>query len=285
VSTFRAFGIPLTTIGRPIDPRVPTNRAILILVASSFAFGSIAWGALGAPWSDALLRGLSLGGAVFFGWALARETDPDRAFSAFFAAVGAGAGTILLGNPHFLLVLWLLLSLRFVNRSTGVAPGVLDWGALYGLKLWLGFAAHWTIPLLTFPTLFFAGLNRLPRPLRVILPLVIPGAAVGYGIHHAWSFAPPLWGSVEVFVLAGVATGVIPVVASYRAVRSVGDRTGDPLVPHRVQWMLGWAAAAAITLTLSGTASLADIAPLWAALAGTTLGWVVDVTLRRRRAD
>jgi len=279
------YRIPLSTIGRPVDPRFPTNRAILILVGASLVGSASVLFAIGRPLSEALLRALSLAGAVFFAWALARETDPDRPGSAFLAAAGAAGGALLLGTPRFLLLLWVLLGLRVVNRSTGLSPGALDWVAIYGIKLWLGFSAHWTIPLLALPTLLFAGLRRFPVALRVGLPLALPAAAIAFGALHAWRFALPAPASVEFLLLLGVAVGVVPAIVSYRRVRSVGDRTGVPLEPHRVQWGLGWAVTAGAILTLSGTGTVGDLAPLWAALAGTGLGWVGETVFRRRRRE
>ncbi|MFC2077857.1 hypothetical protein ACFLTM_03520 [Candidatus Bipolaricaulota bacterium] len=276
---------PLSTIGRSIDFRIATNAGIGVLSVMTFAAGVILHLVRGGSVGPGLLSGLAWGGSVFLAWALARETDPDRSISAFFAAGGALAGVILLGNPHFLLLFWVLLGLRTVNRSTGEAPGPLDWVGLYGITLWLGFSAHWMVPLLTFPAVFFAGLRRFPLALRATLPLVLPASAVAYGILHSWRFTPPPWNGVEILVMAGGALCVIPVIASYREVESVGDRTGKPLIPRRVRWGLGWAAGAAIILTFSGAATVGGIAPLWAALVGSSVGWATDAVLRLIRHD
>ena len=275
--------IPLSTIGRPLDPRVRSNLAIIVVFFATLVGATVAFGLLGASWSVAARKALSLAGSVFFAWALARETDPDRPISAFFAATGAGVGAVLLGGPHFLLLVWFLLALRTINQSTGAPPGVLDWVGLYGIKLWLGYSAHWAIPMLSAPTLLFAGLQRLPKGLRIALPLVLPAATIGYGFAHRWRFELPTWPGAEALVLAAVAFATIPVIASYRKVRSVGDRTGAPLVPHRVQWGLCWAVVAAAVLTLSGTATLGDLAPIWSALAGTSVGWAIGAVRRTRR--
>jgi len=223
-----------------------------------------------------VLAGLQWAGACFLTWALTRETDPDRWLSAFFAAAGSLAGTILLGPPSYLFLLWFLIALRYINRSPGVPPGVLDFVALYGIKLWLGYSAHWTIPLLTFPTMFFAGIARFPRWLRVALPLALPTAAVILGFTRGWHFALPHWELWEIVGMLALAASMIPVIVNYRTVRSVGDRTSEPLKPHRIQWALGWAVVAALILTLSGSASFQELALIWAAFAGTSIGWLIE---------
>jgi len=271
----------LTTIGRPIDLRFPTNLAIVLLSVVVFLAGLTLSLIRRDPLGPALIVGLTWGGSVFLAWVLARETDPDRWFSAFFAAAGGLASAVVLGSPSFLFLLWFVIGLRYINRTTGEPPGVLDFAALYGIKLWLGFTAHWTIPLLTFPTVFFADLQRLPRGLRVGLPLTLPAAAVIIGVLRGWHFLVPDWGWTEIGVILVVAASIAPVVGGYRRVKSLGDRTGEPLKPHRVQWALGWAVVAALILTFSGTSTLQDLGPLWAAFAGTSLGWLAESTRRR----
>ncbi|MFC2078924.1 hypothetical protein ACFLSZ_02980 [Candidatus Bipolaricaulota bacterium] len=265
-----------STIGRSIDLRLAPNRAILLSSVGALLAGVVLALVRGEPWSRAAIEGLIWGGATFLGWAIGRETDPDRWYSAFFAAAGSLGCTILLGRPGFLFLLWFILAIRYVNRSTGAPPGVFDFVTLYGIKLWLGFTAHWTIPLLTFPTVFFAGIERFPKAVRVGLPLALPTAAVILGFTRGWHFVTPQWGWLEILVIAAIALATIPVIVGYRRVRSVGDRSGKPLTPHRVQWALGWMVAAAMILTLTGAATIQELAPVWAALAGTVIGWTIE---------
>ena len=82
--------ISLTTVWRSLDRKTPTNRAILIIFILTLAAGAAAMASQGMPWNEGAVYGLALAGAIFFGWAITRETDPDRWYSAFFAAAGAG---------------------------------------------------------------------------------------------------------------------------------------------------------------------------------------------------
>ncbi len=274
----------VSTLGRPIDPSVPTNLAVLLLTLAALVAGLAVALVRNATVGAALLEGLSWAGSLFLAWALARETDPDRSGSAFFAGAGGFAGAVLLGPPGFLLLFWLLIGLRYINQSTGLPPGALDFAALYGIKLWLGISAHWTIPLLTFPTVLFADLKRFPVPLRIGLPLVLPVVGVTLGFVRGWRVEAPAWGTVEFVVLAAIAVAILPVIAGYRRVRSVGDRTGEPLSPHRVRWALAWSVGTAIILTATGTSSVQELAPLWAALAGTAIGGCTEILICRLRS-
>jgi hypothetical protein len=265
-----------TTIGRSIDFQVPTNRAIALLALGVFVAGNAVALVHGGTWATSLLDGLSWAGSVFLAWVLARETDPDRWYSAFLASAGGLASVVLLGPPSFLFLLWFVIALRCINRTTGAAPGTVDWAALYGIAFWLGFTTHWTIPLLTLPPVFFADIRRFPKPLRIGLPLALPTAAIILGITRGWRFVLPEWGWVEILLLTAIALLVAPVIGDYRRVRSVGDRSGQPLKPYRVQWALGWGVVTAIIVTFTGTATTQDLGPLWAALAGTSIGWAIE---------
>lgn len=268
--------LELSTIGRPIDWSTRTNRAIAYLSLLALIAGLVAALFQRTPVGQSVLQGLRWGAATFLAWALGRECDPDHPISAFFASAGALVSAITLGSPNFLFAFWFLLAMRYINRSTGLPPGILDFGALYGIKFLLGFSAHWTIPLLTFPTVFFGDIQRFPRWARYVLPLIMPAAAVILGFTRGWSFAIPQWGWLEIAGLVGITLLMIPVLASYRVVLSVGDRSEQPLKPHRVQWAIGWISLAALILTLTGTASIQELAPIWAALAGTFLGWLIQ---------
>jgi len=177
--------------------------------------------------------------------------------------------------------LWFLLAMRYINRSTGSPPGVLDFVALYGIKLWLGFTAHWTIPLLTFPTVFFADIQRFPKAVRIGLPFALPTAAILLGFTRGWHFETPQWGWLEILGLTAIVLALVPVIASYRHVRSVDDRAGMPLRSHRVQWALGWVVVAVMILTLTGAATIQELGPVWAALAGTILGRTIETLFKR----
>ena len=88
--------------------------------------------------------------------------------------------------------------------------------------------------MLTFPTVFFGDVRRFPRALRVGLPLALPLAAVAIGFTRGWHFEVPEWGWGEIAALAAIGVSIVPAIASYRRVRSVGDRSGEPLKPPPV---------------------------------------------------
>ena len=87
----------ITTIGRPIDLRYPTNRAIALLTLAVTAGGALARLLGGEPVGAGASWGLSAGLTLFLGWALGRELDPAHDLSAFVGAGLALAGVLAWG--------------------------------------------------------------------------------------------------------------------------------------------------------------------------------------------
>ncbi|MGD2206818.1 MAG: hypothetical protein PVH17_08570, partial [Anaerolineae bacterium] len=127
----------ITALGRPIDPNYPTNRAIAALTLVVMIGGAAYRLFAGAALFDSMLWGVGAGLAVFLAWALARELDPDHALSAFVAAGLMLIGLFFLEPPNLLMLFWLLLVLRIVNRTTGLPARPLDSLAVLGLGGWL----------------------------------------------------------------------------------------------------------------------------------------------------
>lgn len=161
----------VTALGRPIDPRYPTNRAIVLLSLTVVPAGAITWIIRGASFLDSIAWGVGAGLSVFLAWALARELDPDHDLSAF---VGVGMmliALLLFDLPSFLVVLWLLLALRIVNRTSGLPARPLDSLAILGLGVWLTWQGHWIAGLMTAVAFLLDGL--LAPPLRIHLLLAV----------------------------------------------------------------------------------------------------------------
>ena len=114
-----------TSIGRPLDPSYPTNRAVLRLLPAA-AFVAAAIHALRHGIEPGLLWA-AVGGALaaFGGWALARELVPDHQAPAFAAmALAFGAWLTLAGTPLLPVFVALLAGAGFLMGKipTGFLP-------------------------------------------------------------------------------------------------------------------------------------------------------------------
>ncbi|MFC2095560.1 hypothetical protein ACFLSW_03885 [Candidatus Bipolaricaulota bacterium] len=278
-----------STLGRSVNLRVPTNLAISVLTLATFILGMVTTMLMRKdPLFASVITSLTWAGVVFLSWALAREVDPDRWYSAFFATAGGLIAASMFSPPPLLTIFWLLIALRFINRSTGRPPGLLDVVGFCAVSVWLGWTIHWLFPLLSLPALLLAGRRLRPAMAQVLVAVAVAAGGIALGILRDWLLTPldPVEGFLEIWVVVAVTLASMIVIHSYRNVRSRADRTDELLEPQRVQWALTWAISAGIVLTFGTNMSVQELSPLWAALAGTAIGWTLEMLLplaRKRR--
>ena len=264
----------VSSIGRAVDLTYATNRAIVV-VTLVVTTGGLLWQRhSGAPWLASTTWGAQVGLTVFLAWVVCRELDPDHPTAAF-AAAGLALVTVLTwALPHLPLILWLVMLMRVVNRSTGLAAGVLDALGLVGLAGWLSLQGNWAYGLITAIALFLD--SQLPDPAQRQLPFALLSAFVTaltaiLGSGSLWE-TPSLMGGLGAL---GFSLVFLPVILAARSVESVGDETGECLRPVRVQ-----AAQVLALLTgvmgafLDGPSALVSLGPLWASVLGASLTWL-----------
>jgi len=274
----------ITALGRPIDPRFPTNRAIVVPALVVAIAGTLFRLLSGAALLESALWGMGAGFVVFLTWALGRELDPDHDLSAF---VGAGLVLIpllLFDTPSLLLTFWLLLLLRIVNRTGGLPARPLDSLAVLGLGAWLTWQGYWMAGLTTAAAFLLDGLLSPPlRTQRFVSGLAFVATLV-LSIFHG-DMAMESGATMPVAVSSVLMAGLfLVVIVTSREVQAVGDATGVPLNPRRVQ--AGHILALLTVLLLAwwaGASGVVDLLPLWAAMVGVGLYRLTILFLPRRR--
>jgi len=260
----------LTSIGRPLDPDYPTNRAVLIIMPiAGIVAGSFA-GFRGAGITDAAIAGL-VGIAVAVGsWALARELAPDDDAAAFVAMALAYVTYLAVGSPSILLLFTCLLVIRVVNRTSGLPARMADSFIVAALTLGTMYATR--SPLLgAVAALAFAFDATLGDPLRrqwVFGALCLAGGilwAAWFGSGIGDLVTPT---GVSAWLVA--ASSVLYAVSYFRTrrVEAVGDVSGVTLATSRVRagmFIALLVAAQALTIGPTGTV---DSSAVWATLAG-----------------
>ncbi len=116
----------IITLGRPMDLSYPTNRLIVFVSVTLFALYFAYLLLTAVPAAEALSIAFSAGIAVFLCWAIGREVDPAYEWSAFFALPLVLAAAFYYVSPDLLSLLFILLAMRFLNRSTGLRATVFD---------------------------------------------------------------------------------------------------------------------------------------------------------------
>jgi hypothetical protein len=282
-----------TTLGRPIDPRYPTNVAISIVSVVVAAGGAVYRIVVGDPWLDGILWGVGAALAVFLAWALGRELDPDHDLAAFAGAALALPALIWLGQPAFLAIFWVLLLVRVVDRTVGLPARLLDSLALLGLAGWLAWQGSW-------PAALLSGLAFLldaflppsdpsregdPRRRHLILAAVALAAAVVAAIWRGDGQAGAALSAGAWAGLAVVSVLFLVVIATSRRVTSVCDARARPLVAVRIQADQALALLAGLLFAWQqGVDGVQALAPLWAAMLGVAL-WRIGTLVAGQREE
>ncbi len=260
-----------TGIGRGLDPRNPTNLAIMGIFVLAGAVGTIAQFLSGVGLLESVGWGLVAGFAVFMGWALSREVDPDYPWSAFVAPFLALAGVLVYGQPALLFSLWVIIVLRVLNRTTGVPAKNMDQLSVLVFSLWLAYQGFWLAGLAAAVVFVLDAVLSWPNRQQLVY-----AALAALGTLGLVAFRPGL--ESDLLDLGTLALGGISgllfllVIVNSRELRSTCDYAGSPLSPRRVQAAQGIALGIAVlTIMFYGQAGLLVSLPLWAALLGTGL--------------
>lgn len=262
----------LSNLGRPLDPKYPSNLFIMVLsVASFIGFGVFSYLSKGGILGS---LGFGVGSllSVFLTWALAREVDPDYQLTAVLAAAGAIVAIGVNGVPSLMLPFWALFSVRILNRSTGLEAGPLDNILSAGLALWLGYSLSWVIPAASAGIFIADGLIHNPRR-RQFIPGLITGVGAGYFLYQD----PNLWGGfsgypVKLGLVLLLTALFVRVIYDSRKIDSIGDRTGEPLFPRRLQLAQVILLLTALLLPLwGGVDGFHESVTFWSVIGGSSL--------------
>lgn len=265
-----------TSIGRPIDPNYPTNRAIAILAALVAFAATLLKLATGLALLQSGLWGLSAGLAVFLTWAICRELDPDNDLSAFVAVGWALIGLIFWGLPNASVLFWILLAVRIVNRTTGLSATIFDSLGVVAFGSWLSFQGNWGIGFFTAVAFFLDAQLPSGKQQQMIFALVS-----GVLAALALVIGNRAFGAEGIPLALGIALGCIGafwlVFASSQTMATIADDTGEALNGNRVQSGQILALSAGLEIALwQGTAGLVAVMPLWAAVLGAaSYRWVI----------
>jgi hypothetical protein len=276
----------LTSIGRPIDPSYPTNRAIALVTLAVLLVGALWQRISGEAWLASALWGAQAGLTIFLAWALCRELDPDHPMAAFVAVALALPAVTFWGLPQLGVIFWLLILVRVVDRTAGPPAGVLDVLGLVGLTAWLSLQGDadithlWGYGVLTALALLLD--SQLPDRARrqlifALLTVIVTVVTAILGDVPAGPGALSLTGGLIALALSLL---FLPMLLSARSVESVGDQTGEPLTPIRVQAAQALALLAGVGCAfLRGPTAIAALAPLWAAVLGAAITWLYNALM------
>jgi hypothetical protein len=126
-----------TSIGRPLEPQYPSNKAVILLLpVAALAGAVISWisGDSGMQVFQSAIWSLLI---AFGSWALARELAPDDNPVAFLAMGFAFLVSLGVDSPGVLSLFATLGLVRIVNRSTGLTARISDSIVVMLLTYWV----------------------------------------------------------------------------------------------------------------------------------------------------
>lgn len=275
----------MIALGRPLDPRWRTNRAVLWLLPVLAMLGAaLAWrnGLGGADMALAAFRAALLG---FGAWAVGRELAPDDQGAAFLA-MGIALTTLFnVPDPGFGLLFLALFLSRVLNRSTGLDPTPVDAALVLGLAGYVSWSGSTPWPLLLCALTFAWSAFRLGGPrwlawpgVLALLGAVAAGMEYGTGIGAG---APLSRHGVILPAVFGV--GFLVALLATRQVAALGDHDDEPLAPPRVRAGMWMALCLAISSLVQGSPQASEGVALWSVLGGVALGRVLSIVRRGPR--
>ncbi len=272
----------ITTLARPLVPKHPTNRAIIILtvLATILALALVLLD--GGSFGSALRSAFSSGVTVLLTWMIGREVDPEYDLSAFVGVGLAFLAILLQTTPPALLVLGILLPiLRIVNRTVGPPALRLDTAIIVVGALILVFLGRWQLALVAGAALAMDGvLSPAHRFHLFVSPVVVVGLALYAlisGIDPAQSITLPyLLGAIAITILS------IYVLINTRTLTVRADLTRRPLILTRVRAGMIVALIAVWLYMWNGDAGVQAMSPLWMTLLGVGIYRVVQVQILKR---
>jgi hypothetical protein len=264
-----------TSIGRPLDPASPSNRAVLILMSVTAIAALVYHLQGGAGLWQACIGAVVFTLVVFGSWALARELMPDDHVAAFVSMGLAVLVAVVTPEPGLLTLFSTLLLVRVVNRSPGLPPRTTDSLLITGLVIWTIYssASPWfgAVAALAF---FLDGVLRKPLKKQWLFSLVCFGSMVVYMVDHDviwWLVTAPdsLWEWLAVLTLLLFSLNLMLT----KKIHTRGDVDNARLDLERVKAGM----ATGVLATLQGLGNLPQVALLVATIGGLCLG----IALRR----
>ncbi|NPE27267.1 hypothetical protein HNV12_04665 [Methanococcoides sp. SA1] len=224
----------ITTIGRKLDMGYPNNRRIIhlatLVTISAIMFDFIT----NKDISASFVYGIKAGISTFLLWAISRELDPDHETAAFIPVIFTLTHVIIFGLHPIFPLIWFLLLLRLVNRSTGAKAGIIDSLAILSIGVFLTYQLSWVFGMITAFGFFLDG--KLSSPYRIhLIPAVILLLFSGLALIHESTDVVMDISLLKIVAFTLMILLALPLFTNKAPIISIGDRTGERLDEQRIK--------------------------------------------------
>ena len=265
-----------TSIARVLDPRYPTNRAVLLLLPAAAGIAGAMALLRGSGLPEIALSALFGVAAAVAGWSFARELVPDLERLAFVSMLMALGALLTVESSSLLLLFATQFLVRVVNRSVGLPARAVDSVFVAGLTVWATWAGSFPGLALIGALAFGLDASMKERFRRHWIFAVICLVAAGLSLdgQGPWWFPESLSPTAAgLLLIVAVAYGLT--MWRTRRVKSPADVTGKPLCSARVLAGMAVGLLAGLQALARGQAGLEAAALVWAVLASVPLGALV----------
>ena len=260
----------ISSIGRPLDFKYKTNKAIAIITTVTIMFGFVLSILKEFTIPNVILLGVSFGITFFVSWAISREIDPDNSISAFIGLIPLFIILFFWIETNIVILFWLLISLRIINRTTGLPARILDSGMLFIISVLM---SYFYSPIFGFLAaivfLFDAKLIDGQKFQLIFASLSLFLSIIFFTINNQ-VFLLPIFSMLQLLSILIIA--IVFAVISYftKDVKSKGDKNNEPLSLSRIKAAQIFILFSALLMSFVEIGLTAMI-PVWCVLLGVII--------------
>lgn len=266
-------------LNRNLSAFNPNVRFLFILTVVAAALSAIYHLIIAKASVDSSMTLVVIDAAVFFfSYLIARELDPDRSIGAYLAGFLALGSVLFWGAGNIVVLFWMLMLLRLLNRSSGMPAGLFDNLLILIATYWIVRDGQWGYAALT--AIIYAIESQLPNG----SPRSLYAAGFAFLIAALSPKVPYVQSAIpsDIFMIMIVATILfLPVIKLSEHVRSIGDYGQQPLNTLRLQAAQIFAILAAFGMAwFYGESIIQSFLPIWGAILGVGIYLPVMLVMR-----
>ena len=260
----------ISSIGRPLDFNYKTNKAIAIITAITILVGIAFFVLNRLDFFNIILQGVSFGFSFFLCWAITREIDPDNNLSAFIGLIPLLVFLLIWPETNLAILFWMLISLRIINRTTGLLATKLDSVMLLVFSVLLSYYFSWIFGFLTALVFLFDAKLIKGQKFQLSLASLVTILTLILVILTNQNFALLTLSTLESASLLIVTIIFSMIIYGEKDVISKGDQNNEPLYLSRLRAAQAFALISALAISFFASYFVALI-PMWCAFIGVIL--------------
>ncbi len=274
----------ISGIARSLSFKHPTNRAIIIIVASVFPFVTLVRLVAGDTPLASIVWAFSAAVAIFFAWAISRELNPDSNASAFISVALMLPTLFYIAQPTLLVLFWLLVITRILNRITGRTIKPVDLAVAMILSVILSWQELWLYCLITGLVLFANSWMGKQHKKGIVLLVIILSLGVVSILLGDTPFKMIEISMYTIIISTLLTLLFMPVIFTRTKIKSLTDTTKEPIsVSRMVLTRITAVVTAMLVAILQGNSGFYDLLPLWTSIGGIIIWNIYERITSRRK--